>query len=325
MSAPAPEFGSEFGAADLGALHDLALSLAHEVRDAVRPGLGRPASRRAGGIAPGGDVTMAIDEVAEDVIAQRLEAVGDIAYYSEDRGTVRFGKPRAVFVIDPIDGTRPAAAGFEACVVSIGVVPNEDSCFADIAAGVIVELTTGRAITARRGAGATIDGTPTAALVEPEDLGALFWGASQRARPSVPVAIVLERLIDNSAMRGGYFDLGSAAYTMTRIVTGQLDAYVDPGARMLADVPALEPRFREIAGGAFGTNYPYDVAAAYLIVQEAGGVVTAADGSPLDRLPVVGSGPGFHVSVVASGGARTHSALIAEIDAGMSRLARSFK
>ncbi len=309
-------------ASDADTLHDVAVALAHEVRDAVRPGLGRHASRAAGGIAPGGDVTMAIDEIAEDVVATRLEAIGDVAYYSEDRGIVRFGKPRGVLVIDPIDGTRPAAAGFEACVVSIAVVPDEQSTFADITGGVVVELTTGRAITARRGGGTTIDGAPSEPLVAPADLGLLFWAANQRARPSVPVAIVLERLIDGSAMRGGYFDLGSAAYTMTRIVTGQLDAYVDPGARMLFEAPALEPRFREIAGGAIGTNWPYDVAAAYLAVREAGGVVTSADGSPLDDLPVVGSGPGFNVSVVAATDAATHAAIIAEIDAGMSRLER---
>ena len=70
-----------------------------------------------------------------------------------------------------------------------------------------------------------------------------------------------------------------------------------------------------------GTNFPYDVAAAYLIVREAGGVVTAADGSPLDRLPVVGSGAGFHVSVVATADAERHARIIAELDDGMARLA----
>ncbi len=310
---------------DSGALLDAAVALAHEVRVAVQPGLGQHASRRAGGVAPGGDVTMAIDEIAEDVVARRLAAIGDVSYYSEDRGIVRYGTPRGVLVIDPIDGTRPAAAGFEACVVSIAVVPDEEAGFADIAAGVVVELTTGRTITARRGRGAAIDGRPCDRPGGHDDLHALFWGASQRARPSVPVAVVLERLVDGSAMHGGYFDLGSAAYTMTRIVTGQLDAYVDPGARMLDEIPALEPRFRSIAGGAVATNFPYDVAAAYLIVHEAGGVVTAADGSPLDRLPVVGSGPGFHVSVVAAANAPLHARIIAEIDDGMSRLERWFQ
>ena len=71
-------------------------------------------------------------------------------------------------------------------------------------------------------------------------------------------------------MRGGYFDLGSATFNMTRIVTGQLDAYVDVG-RYVVDVhPALEAAFRRVGDGAVCTNFPYDVAAAALIVQEAG-------------------------------------------------------
>ena len=52
-----------------------------------------------------------------------LRAAGDIAFYSEDRGYVEFGTPRAILVVDPIDGTRPAAAGLESCCVSVAVVP----------------------------------------------------------------------------------------------------------------------------------------------------------------------------------------------------------
>ena len=156
---------------------------------------------------------MAIDEIAEDVIAERLAAIGDIAYYSEDRGTVRFGSPRGVLVIDPIDGTRPAAAGFEACVVSIAVAPHEDAMLCrhrlrcDRRAQERPCHHGTPRCTARR---STVWRCAVPSTSDAGDLRALFWGASQRARPSVPVAIVLERLIDNSAMRGGYFDLGSS-------------------------------------------------------------------------------------------------------------------
>ena len=49
----------------------------------------RSAIRRARervGVAPGGDATMAIDEIAEAVVEQCLAAAGDIGFYSEDRG-----------------------------------------------------------------------------------------------------------------------------------------------------------------------------------------------------------------------------------------------
>ena len=107
------------------------------------------------------------------------------------------------------------------------------------------------------------------------------------------MSVVLEELIDGSSMRGGYFDLGSATFNMTRIVTGQLDAYVDVGRRVVDELPETEAQFLRVGEGAVCTNFPYDVAAAALIVQEAGGVVTRADGRSLDDHPAVGSGDGL--------------------------------
>src|SRR5207302_11333325 len=104
------------------------------------------------------------------------------------------------------------------------------------------------------------------------DLTALFWTAGLRGRPLLPTSIVLEELVDGSGMGGGYFDLGSAAFNLTRITTGQLDAYVDVGRRLVDEVPATEAAFLAAGEGSVCTNFPYDVAAAALIVQEAGGV-----------------------------------------------------
>ena len=302
-------------------MHEISTALALEIRAAVRPHLGRATARTATGVAPGGDVTMAIDEIAEAVLERRLAALGNIAYYSEDRGYVVFGTPRATLVVDPIDGTRPAAAGLEACVVSIAVLPPDpDARLGDVAAGVVVELRSGAVIEARRGAGARLDGVSLRCSGAPA-LHQVFWGASQRARPALPVAIVLGDLIDAGAMHGGYFDLGSAAFTMTRIATGQLDAYVDPGARMVADVPDLEAAFRAVGGGIVATNWPYDIAAAALIVAEAGGTVTDASGRSLDDRPAVGSGDDYRVSVLAAVNDEVHAMLLDALDAGMARLA----
>ena len=90
-----------------------AIAIASAVREAVAPALGDPGARVGVGTAPGGDVTMAIDEIAEHVVERMCGDAGDIAFYSEDRGYVEIGRPRAVLVVDPIDGTRPAAAGLE--------------------------------------------------------------------------------------------------------------------------------------------------------------------------------------------------------------------
>jgi len=303
----------------------LALDLARRVREAVAPSLGSPAARAGVGVAPGGDVTMAIDEIAEQVTEECCADAGDIAFYSEDRGYVEIGRPRAILLVDPIDGTRPAAAGLESCCVSVAVLPpSRDATLGDVEFGVVHEIKHGHRFFARRGEGTTIeqaDGSLAPIVLSPNvDLRALFWTAGLRGRPVVPMAVALEELVDGSSMHGGFFDLGSATFNMTRLVTGQLDAYVDLGWRIVHELPELEPAFRVAGDGAVCTNFPYDVAAAALIVSEAGGVVTAADGRPLAPSPAVGSGDGFGVAVLASASQALHERLLDAIALGISRL-----
>src|SRR6202008_1702317 len=111
----------------------------------------------------------------------------------------------------------------------------------------------------------------------------------------------------------------SATFNMTRLVTGQLDAYVDLGWRIVHELPELEPAFRIAGDGAGCTNFPYDVAAASLIVTEAGGVVTAADGGPLAPSPAVGSGDGFGVAVLATASQALHERLLHPVAPGVGR------
>ena len=307
------------------AITRLALDLAARVRDAVAPSLGDPGARAGVGVAPGGDVTMAIDEIAERVTEQCCAEAGDIAFYSEDRGYVEMGRPRAILLIDPIDGTRPAAAGLESCCVSVAVLPpSRDATLGDVQFGVVHEIKHGQRFYATRGEGAhaqRADGSPLPIVLSPNvDLRALFWTAGLRGRPVLPMAILLEELIDGSSMHGGFFDLGSATFNMTRIVTGQLDAYVDMGWLIVHELPQLEAAFRAAGDGAVCTNFPYDVAAAALVVAEAGGIVTAADGGPLAPCPAIGSGDGWGVAVLASASKSLHDRLLDATERGMHRL-----
>jgi myo-inositol-1(or 4)-monophosphatase len=297
----------------------LAIDLAARVRDAVAPSLGSAGARAGVGVAPGGDVTMAIDEVAEHVVEEMCMAAGDIAFYSEDRGYVEIGRPRAVLVIDPIDGTRPAAAGLESCCVSIAVAPpSREATLGDVELGVLHEIKSGARFIGRRGAG--VESDVPVRLSQNTDLQALFWTAGLRGRPAVLLTIALEELIDGSSMHGGYFDLGSATFNMSRIITGQLDAYVDIGRSIVSRFPDTEATFRRVGEGAVCTNFPYDVAAAALIVQEAGGLVTWPDGSSIADHPAVGSGDGYGIAVIASASRALHEALVAAVETGMARL-----
>lgn len=303
----------------------LALEVAARVRDAVVPLLGTAHARGRVARAPGGDATMEIDEVAERTVEDALAAAGDIGFYSEDRGLVTYGRPRAFLIVDPVDGTRPAAAGLESCCVSVAVAPpSEDARLGDVSFGVVHELKSGSRLWAARGQAPRAEsaaGEPIEIrLSENTDPAALFWTAGLRGRPLLPTSVVLEELVDGCSMGGGYFDLGSAAFNITRIVTGQLDAYIDVGRRMVDECPEAAAAFLAVGEGAVVTNFPYDIAAAALIAQEAGAVVTHADGRPLDDHPAVGSSRAHGLAVLAAATPALHATLLAAVDRGMHRL-----
>lgn len=305
---------------------DLLLEIAVAVRSAVLPHLGSHAHRSAAGVSIGGDPTFGIDEIAEDAANKVLEeaSAGGLAWYTEDRGLVERGDPKRLLVIDPIDGTRPAGAGLETCMVSIAAAPySRDATIGDVDDALLLGIKDGALFRARRGKGVRI--VHRGETLEPcpsgrTSLDGAFFTYGLRGRPTVPSAIVLEELIDGSGVQGGTFDLGSATFGMSAVVTGRLDAYVDQGQRMIDDIPETRPLFEAIADGAVLNNNPYDIAAAKLICEEAGCPVTDASGRSLDDRPLVGSGTDFCVSTIVSATPQLHTAIIESLDRGIEKL-----
>jgi myo-inositol-1(or 4)-monophosphatase len=152
----------------------------------------------------------------------------------------------------------------------------------------------------------------------------MFWAYGFRGRPARPTAEVLAELIDRSSVGGATFELGSAAFDMTRILTGQLDAYVEPGPRLVRDVPGMRAEFERIGAGAVLNNSPYDLAAAALCLVEAGVTVTDADGRSLADRPLLGAGVEFQMSCVAAADPDLHASIIAELDIGLDRAHRLY-
>jgi 3'-phosphoadenosine 5'-phosphosulfate (PAPS) 3'-phosphatase len=107
------------------------------------------------------------------------------------------------------------------------------------------------------------------------------------------------------------------------VVTGQLDAYVEPGPRLVAEVPGMREAFERVGGGAVLNNSPYDLAAGALCVWEAGAVLTDCAGEPLDDRPLLGSGADFQMSVLAAANPRLHELLLAEVERGLKALRES--
>jgi myo-inositol-1(or 4)-monophosphatase len=305
-------------------IRQLVTDLASTLREEVLPHLGAHAGRAHSGSAEGGDVTFQIDEHAEKRMEAFLaERAPEVSFYSEDRGLVSPAGDRAewVLIVDPIDGTRPALAGLESSCVSVAAAPLEsEPTMADVSVGCVLELKSGQAFIAERGSGLE----PAGKLSDNRSLERMFWTYGFRGRPARALVEVLAELIDRSSVGGGTFDLGSATFDMTRIVTGQLDAYVEPGPRMIDDVPAMRAEFERVGDGAVLNNSPYDLAAAAICLQEGGAIVTDAYGKSLEDRSLLGSSHEFQMSCVAAANADLHTAICAELDSGIERLRAAF-
>ena len=300
-------------------MRGIAAELAHALREIVAPRLGAEDGRAHARFGDSGDVTFAIDAEAEAFLEGWVAAnAPGVAFYSEDRGMVSpGGSPKYVLVVDPIDGTRPALAGLEAACTSVALAPLRDGepTMGDVVEGAVVEIKSGEWFAAVRGEGCRAS-KPIAPSAN-TDIERLFWVYGFTRRPARPVVEVIGELIDRSSLGGGVFDLGSATFDLTRILTGQLDAYVEPGARMVAEVPGMREAFARVGGGSVVNNSPYDLAAAALCLEEGGAVITDAAGRPLAPYRLLGSGPEFHISCVAAGSSALHRMLVEAVERGM--------
>jgi myo-inositol-1(or 4)-monophosphatase len=222
-------------------------------------------------------------------------------------------------IVDPIDGTRPAMAGLESCCVSIAAAPlRDDVTMGDVQIGCIVEIKSGAVFLAERGHG--LVESPPVRLSANERLDRMFFTYGFRGRPARIAVEAIGDLIDLASVGGGTFELGSAAFDMTRVLTGQCDAYVEPGPRIIADAPATRAEFERVGGGQVLNNSPYDLAAGVLCLEEGGAIVTDAYGESLADRPLLGSGADFQMSIVCSANRVLHDAIIEQLDVGMKRL-----
>ncbi len=308
-------------------LQELTVDLTKYIRNIVRPHLGAWQGREISGTAASGDVTFHIDDIAEEAIVSYLERCGlSIAYYSEDKGLIKFGaSPEAVLVIDPIDGTRPAVAGYECCVVSVALADYKDGVtMGDVRFGCIAEIKSNNVFFAETGQGAhwfgDNDVEKPLRLLPITDLREAPVTFEIVARPIKLLTTVLEDVINNSALKGGCFVFSSSAFSLTRLITGQLGAALDVGNRILRDRPDFRNQFVELGHGKTIGIFSYDIAAAALIAREAGAIVTDAYGRSLDSVPLLDTSESNQHSMIGASNAELHKKILESIEIGMRRL-----
>jgi len=299
----------------------LVYELACRLRLRVLPELGSPRGREFSGGGTGGDLTFAVDRLAEDELNEFLaERAPDLAFYSEDRGLVAAPDAHDVLIVDPVDGTRPAIAGLESACVAVALAPLGDGepTMGDVELGCVVEIKTGDWYLAERGRG--LHSSRPAAPSRLTDLSRMFWAYGFRGRPVRPTVEVLGDLIDASSVGGGTFELGSQAFAMTRVATGQLDAVIEVGSRLIDDVPGMRQEFERVGRGEILNNSPYDLAAPWLCLTEAGGVVSDGWGQPLDSKRLLGAGHEYQMSSISAANPTLHEQLVRSVDVGITRL-----
>jgi myo-inositol-1(or 4)-monophosphatase len=292
--------------------------LADAVRKAVIETKGVLKNRQVNGYSPGGDAQFDIDEVAEEAVWRFAKKRGEpIALYSEDRGLKKIGDPKYVLIVDPIDGTRPAAAGLEMATVSIAAArltpsPRID----DIRFALLREIKSGAILFAdrsRKGILARGYSGPVPNLSRTKSLDRMFWSLEFNGHPASLMIEAYGHLIDRSANPGGVFVFNSASFSISRVITGQLDAYADIGNRMLQDEPALLKAFKRVGNGHVLHLFPYDIAASVLLAEKAGVVITDAYGKPLGGTRLMDMSPMNQQSCIAASTPELHAALLENI------------
>lgn len=201
----------------------------------------------------GGDKTFPVDKLAEDLIIKGLEAVGEpFRIISEEAGEFSIGRgaPAKTVLIDPVDGSKNAVAGVPFYGASIAVASGDE--LGTVETAYVINLVNGEEFWAERGSGAFQNGLPARCRADTS----LTLVAYEAPTPSRDIKRILPLL--EAAMKSRC--LGAIALDLAYLAGGAVSVLVSPAP-----------------------SRPFDYAAGYLLVREAGGVFTDISGRQLER------------------------------------------
>lgn len=248
-----------------------------EAQEAVEPHVGREESGKIVKMGADGTPTKFIDLVAENKVVEILEDVGrPVTLISEEIGEFKIGEgsSEAVFVVDPLDGTRNAIKNIPAFGISIavadplGLSKKDDGklTISDVEIGFVKNFATNDIYHAQKGGGAWLNGNkinPSKKKdVSSSSIGAYIYRADMSKVDKLCRTVRSMRI------------LGSVAIELCYVADGTYDAFLD-----------VRGNLRIV-----------DISAAKLIIEEATGVVTDENCKPLksglnvvDRTSIVAS------------------------------------
>ncbi len=246
------------------------------VREATAPLLGTEAGRAEHGVGAGGDRTVELDRLAEEVALaelSRFAAAGHpCSVLSEEAGLVDLGADSPRVLLDPVDGSLNAKQGVPLTAVMLTLL--HGPTVADVRIGWTQNLVSGERWHAVRGDGAYRNGrrlAPLAPAGRPGRIGVL--GIESAPRDLCRLQPLFDR---TSKVR----ILGSMALSLAHTAAGGIEVFAAP----------IRARI-------------FDMTAGLLMLSEVGGVVTDLEGASLDaaavgldsRTTLLGSAdPGLH-------------------------------
>ncbi len=237
---------------------DYLKQLALKVYDAVHPLLGRKEASVKSERGAGGDMTMYIDQVAEEIIIQSLtKNKVNCLLISEEIGEKYIGDEtnQNILIIDPLDGSNNAVRGIPYCSVSIAyAIGNKMN---DIIRAVVLDLNTKDIYWAEKGKGAFLND----AKIHVSDLN-----IRQKCffELNLPMKNLMKNLQKLAPLIRRFYRiriLGSTALTLCQIAGGSMEAFIN---------------LRE-------SNRLVDVAAGFLILKEAGGKIFSLNGEEINK------------------------------------------
>ena len=194
------------------------------------------------------NIVTTMDVAVQELLCSELKKLLPCAGFLCEEANLQDTKKELCWVIDPIDGTTNYARGIADSAVSVALVRGED-CLV----GVVYDIFGGRVFSACKGGGARLDGKPIR-VSERRFENALFCTAMSLYRKDLAAAcrdIIYDVYMEANDIRR----FGSCALELCYLAAGHCELY-------------FEMRV-----------YPWDYAAAYLILSEAGGVLTGFDGT----------------------------------------------
>ena len=208
--------------------------------------------------------------VQETLKAQLASLAPEIQFMGEEQDNSRLDWNRPCWILDPVDGTTNLIHSFRHSAVSLALSEAGQILF-----GVVYNPYSGECFTARRGQGAFCNGSPirVSGADRLED-SLLCAGTVPGRRELADKAFCQMRNLYNVCQ--DIRRTGCASLDLCWVACGRLDGYVELFLQ------------------------PWDYAAGLLIVNEAGGRITAPDGSPLSLCqggPLLASNGKLHAAL----------------------------